>query len=192
MTAKIFWVSLLLLFLCIDTNASNSGVSLSGLIIRDTENSLSVSDVSGNRISVKAGDTITRSALDKLMTNDYIICTGIYHGDQFYINSIQSVGIQRLLGKWISQVNDTYDFFSFSQLTLTPNNNSLSDREPRSFTYRITPSDNGQWSILFMNGHNVQVGNISYEKNIKDLFTIDIHYTLRRGETPIEIKLKSL
>ena len=101
-----------------------------------------------------------QKSLDKLKDGDLISGQGQLKlvNNTIALNSINYVGLKKILGLWISKDQFNYDFKDYENLSLSaPILSQAND-----ITYRVTPGDNDNWSIIFLNSNSVKVGKISF------------------------------
>ena len=126
------------------------------------------------KINTEAMSPLLRELFHYLESDDYFDGFGRVDttSKNIYLGGVDSIGLDRLIGVWKSDSNDTYSFTNFSSLELSYNPDSLSVPPPKKFRYRITPNNNGQWSILFI-GDDIHIGTLIVDHQTSTLQLYD-------------------
>ena len=135
--------------------ASNS---VSGIIQRNGDAYYLRDEESGIVYQIESSSTEVADSLRKLSSGDLINGTGIvqYKSNRLILETIDYVGLRRMLGKWISN-DGLLQVKNFSEMKFYPHNSPtsptptglvLSD-SPITFRYSLTPADGKAW-VLFL------------------------------------------
>lgn len=127
------------------------------------------------RIETKSSDAQT--ALEKLSPGDHITATGIYDKDtcQASIESVDYVGLKRMLGTWISRqgVISVHDFNTLSfypgsntELKASRNYDDFEPVKPVDYKYSVTPSDGKEWVLFLSDSESTTFATIQFSKEI--------------------------
>ena len=106
------------------------------------------------------------NALSKLRNGDFISGQGRHHlGSQsIVLNSIDYVGLKKILGHWVSKDQITYYFKDYENLHLSaPILNA-----PNKWTYRISPGLNDNWSVIFLDENSVKIGELDFKTPVEN------------------------
>lgn len=106
-----------------------------------------------------------------LRTGDYIHFIGTQNpfSETIEIQSIEKVGLKRLLGVWLDGRGRLFDFSSFSQMSRY-NPKKTSSRKWEHFEYEIHPNGVREWLLLLVNDSRVYAGKIKEKSaNVFDL-----------------------
>lgn len=128
----------------------------------------------------------------KLASGDFVEASGRLDHDacKAYVESIEYVGLRRLLGYWYSKsgiitVRD-YSSLSFYPLNDTDLNDETANRtgDPISYRYSVTPSGGKEWVVFLSNSVGTSFATIMFTgkivtMKIYDSETGDLNQTLR-------------
>lgn len=161
MSSKIKILSVILLsFFTLSVKA----VNMEGIIKKDPKKGTCLI-WKGQTIPIKSDNTLIQEMITKLETGDYIDASGQKWAHSIVIESIRYVGLSRILGQWISQSLEVYNFQSFTELYLTPSSITLNVQPRQKFTYTILPGREDKWSAVFLNDQQAQVGHLVFNAN---------------------------
>ena len=100
-----------------------------------------------------SGSQTLIARLRKLKTGDFIVATGTVSSDKIVtLDSIQTVGLQELLGLWRSSRWEVFEFQDFSRLNLylthSDGQSDLSFSRTHELSYAITLENSADYSIF--------------------------------------------
>lgn len=129
--------------------------------------------------SVLAISTVTpelQTNLNKLKDGDFIVARGSVSvdGQSVQIQSIESLGLAALVGTWMNERFDVYEFQDFSQLNLYVHADGQDQVvKAGEFHYAVTPEQGSRYSIFLSNDQSVTIGSIQFKKARLKLTLID-------------------
>jgi len=132
---------------------------------------------------LRAFNSQTTGDLLRLSTGDLLAATGEYSGSTFVVTSVDFVGLQELLGVWLSG-NNMVNFESFTSVKA----HLSTMKKPLSFsmTYSLSPGETNSWRVFFSDKNDVLLGSLTLKKNTAALQFIDAE----TGETSKVIELR--
>ncbi|OQW48577.1 MAG: hypothetical protein A4S09_04045 [Proteobacteria bacterium SG_bin7] len=122
---------------------------------------------------IQSANTEVSKTLGRLRTGDYLAFEGYISPAQrkAVIQSMDWVGLQRLLGFWKTRDKKLVEFSSFTTLKFhhgNPTEIFYRDRRPRSendlisVSYRVAPSVGASWSLFIANQGNYKLGRMVF------------------------------
>ncbi len=110
-------------------------------------------EVESHLKKLKAGDMVNGQGRMDLLQN------------KVSLNSINYVGLKKLIGHWVSQDQFNYFFKDYENLSVSAPILSQANY----WTYRVSPGDHDDWSIIFLNQDSAKVGKMMFhpKKNFK-------------------------
>ncbi len=115
--------------------------------------------------------------LSRLKDGDFIVARGTIGADQktVQIQSIENLGLAALVGSWITERSEVYEFRDFSQLTLyVPAADGHSPAvKAGDFNYAVTPDQGARYSIFVSNNLSVTLGSIEFRRSRLKLTVLD-------------------
>lgn len=107
-------------------------------------------------------DPIAREDIRSLEAGDWVSFFGASFGApvRVEIESVQTVGLNRLLGRWEDEWGNYFRFYSYNSFSLTKN--SGGKKKTRSFEYELYPNTRDSWRILLVEGERVASGRLNY------------------------------
>lgn len=137
-----------------------------------------------------------QKSLAKLKEGDFIVARGSFSADgqSVTVDSIESLGLQALVGAWATPRLEVYEFRDFSQLTLYVPTKDQSDAshtkvvKAGDFNYAVTPDQGSGYSIFVSDNRSVTIGVIEFKKSRLKLTVIDP----QTGQVSSELTLSPL
>jgi len=126
--------------------------------------------INNKNFAIKSQSVAVAQDLSRVGEGDLIVAEGYYSlaSQIVYINSIDWVGLNRLLGHWRTDDWKVIEFKNYTQLYLY--NTSLSNVKEFSPTvtestrhdiqYRVTPGTGNYWSLLLSGDRHVYIGEL--------------------------------
>lgn len=159
----IFGVYLTLLLMSSVTLAS---VQVSGnVVISEDEHFLKLSETKEVRILI-AGTSDVEAALNKLKHGDYVTGEGEISDKGIVLRNIEYVGLQRILGTWLSDKSSTMKFKDYTTLVIQ----SSSQMTP--LKYAILPGAENVWKIYFTDDESIVLGTLNLTSKTSAQLTI--------------------
>lgn len=112
-------------------------------------------------VPVAAENPPMANVLSRLENLDFVRCSGHLEASRAFVNSIDFVGLRRILGSWKAG-NLLFQFYSFSDLSIfsVTSNPNLPHGN---YKYAITPANTPQdWRIFFTDEKQVLVGSLNF------------------------------
>lgn len=111
-----------------------------------------------------------RETFNKLSTGDFVIGSGNLNSDKrvLYVDSIESVGLQKILGRWKNKEN-ILEFKSFSELqvySFSAIGSSGNGNLPNELRYSIAPGKVDDWTIFMSNQDATVLGSLSLNSDV--------------------------
>ncbi len=143
------------IFAFVNPAYSASSVSISGRIFKIEMGYGFLDAQTGNQFKLVAGTDSAKRSLEKLNDGDVIKGSAQLIQDTYVVQSVDFVGLQRILGLWKTK-STVINFVDFSQVQFhVPG--SLS-----SYHYAISPTNSlDQWQVYFSDSSSVVLGSLS-------------------------------
>ena len=128
--------------------------------------------------------------INRLKNGDYLVARGSIAKDVVNIDSIESLGLQALVGVWTSPKSEFYEFADFSRLNLyLPNEAGSNIVKAGEFQYSIAPDQGTRYQFfLSPSSGSVTVGSLEFRKSQLVLTVIDP----QTGQSSADIVLSPL
>lgn len=152
-----FLVSLFTLLMSVSALAG----TVSGFLIQTPEHTYFTLSLQANatRFEVRATRMETIESLKKLKNQDFFQGQGELTDKELILDSVDFVGLARLLGAWASP-DGLMNFQTFSQVTIY--HSFLNNKNQKvSLQYSIAPSSGTNWRIFFTDSSSVLAGSLS-------------------------------
>ena len=176
-------LSFVLVFLTSQTAQAMTGPStFRGKIVRINNESFISESSSKLSLKMEFSNDISKQQIERLVAGDYVSVTASVddlNPNLIYVTSVDYIGLQALLGTWISTSNLCYEFKGFTTFyVFSPNNKGLCIRQnnknstkpqPNKYNFFINP-DIDTWNLLISSPDNNFVG----ELMINDANNIEI------------------
>lgn len=126
------------------------------------------------RFELIAKNSEASAHVRKLSAGDLISATGYLDSAhcQSYIESIEYVGLKKLLGYWYSKAG-IITVRDFSSLSFYPLNvrdlkdiSSEHSGEPITYRYSVTPSDGNEWVVFLSNSKGTSFATLKFSRSI--------------------------
>ena len=169
-----------------------SSNSISGVLIRDSEGAQQLKTANGKTYLLTAENDNIQQDLLRIRSGDYLVAQGVGKENTFLIQSIEMVGLRKLIGLWGSsdRVPKVFSFLDFNNLTIQ--NDSFFERSPHqenpNFDYSLSPSFGESWTIFLSQEHTNFSGTLVFHDNQLKLNIVDN----RTGTVAHKLKLKRL
>lgn len=132
-------------------NPTNTVEALSGLLQRNDKGMHFLKLPEGSYRIVSSNREIEEDLL-RMQVGDYVVAQGYTHKESVVLQSIELVGLRKLLGVWgTSDWNPkVYNFESFSKLIVQNDAffSSPMNENGQAFSYHITPSFGESWTVF--------------------------------------------
>ncbi|HND85829.1 MAG TPA: hypothetical protein PLU50_08490 [Pseudobdellovibrionaceae bacterium] len=143
------------------------------------------------RISIVGVPLELRDTFSKLSSGDFVTGSGILQpsGQTMFIESIETVGLQKIIGRWTNREN-VLVFKSFSELQVSTNpadkdsgasqqNNFGSEKS--NLRYSLAPGQTDDWTIFMSNQDATVLGSLSVDANtaVLKIFNPDTGKTMK-------------
>jgi len=162
--------------------------SISGFLSIEGDKYIFVDIDKGLRHQIVATKVETQDSLKKLKNLDYFQGQGEISGDQILLDSIDFVGLRRLLGLW-SDDSTIVDFRDYSQVAIYRSHwFSDTSAETSLVQYSIAPSNGSDWKIFFTDAANVVLASLL----LHDAKATLHFYDLTSGEVTKTVELLRL
>lgn len=138
-------------------------VSLEGVVRLTTKNRYLV--VQNKEYLMQTTDKLINKDLSTLNNKDFVAIQGILLKDKgrVEVTQIHYVGVSQILGKWVSDTNEVYDFISFFKL----NRQKPEDKNFKSYSYLLVPESDMRWTLFLSNSDNTHsTGYIELKDNV--------------------------
>ena len=174
--SKLIIFTLLSLFIAAAAHAD----SLHGFIVRHGSQrflQIQSGDQPATALKIAAATPQLETNLSKLKDGDFIVARGTIcpDGNSVQIQSIESLGLAALVGTWVNERSEVYEFRDFSQLTLyVPAADGKSPVvKAGDFNYAVTPDEGSRYSIFVSNNLSVTLGSLEFQKRHLKMTVID-------------------
>ena len=158
---------------------------------KDGARSLLVQNEDGTQTLLKmaAANPSVQANIDMLKNGDYLVARGTSNADSVQVDSIESLGLQALVGLWATQKYEVYEFQDFTRLNLyVPNDNHSDVVKAGEFQYSVAPDQGTRYSIFLSNTDSITVGSLEFRKHHLVLNVIDP----KTGQVSADIVLSPL
>lgn len=125
-------------------------------------------------------NSVVSKTLRILNSGDSLECSGfVVNADRsrIIVDLVHFVGLKEMLGVWRNRRKVLYEFVDFDSVTLyeKPRSNTLDSEFQRikTYQYTVTPSSEGNWSILINDNKTISTGNLIVESNRLTIEMID-------------------
>lgn len=119
--------------------------------------------------------------LSMLENYDYMIVTAIKSETILNVESIDFVGLQRILGRWLGKTY-IWQFEDYSTLTLTPRK-AFGILEELKFSYSIVPNEDKTWTLFMSNPKIAKTATLKINKSIFTLDFLDLPTDVINGDS---------
>ncbi len=160
--------------------AQNS-VIISGYVRIEGKNLFFVDAQTFKTFKLKAYTERAKQTLSQLKNLDGISGTGSVIGDSVLLDSIEFVGLRRLIGYWQTS-NTVVNFLDFSHV-----NFQLSSLTS-TYKYAVSPFSDGSWRVFFSDKQSVVLGSLTVSENSASIDLFDPE----TGETTKHLELKKV
>ena len=166
--------------------------SVSGLLIRDSQERLSLKVVNNKTYAIITESEDVLHDLLRIRSGDFLVAQGVINNDTFLLKSIEMVGLRKLIGLWgtSDRIPKVFSFLDFNNLTI--HNDSFFSQNPsqenRTFDYSVSPSFGESWTIFLSQDRANFSGTLVFHESQLKLNIVD----KRTGNVVHKLKLKRL
>ena len=154
------------------TSHASSQSSLRGFIQRNGDIYVQTDDQ--RMVKVTGANTQVQADLYNLKSGDYLVARGTVTGSTASIDSIESLGLQALVGSWTTENLEVYEFRDFTRLNLyLPDQTSDEIVKAGEFNYSLAPDSGSRYQLFLSSSQTVTVGSLEFRKNHLVLTVID-------------------
>ncbi len=121
--------------------------------------------------------------IDRLITYDFIRGQGEIRNDQILLETVDFIGLRKLIGSWSLKDGSFLTFDDFLSASFTIPDFIFPDKVA-DLSYSIGPGETDQWHIFFTNGVWIRHGVFEIRNSILKLRLYDSHGALKK---PIEL-----
>jgi hypothetical protein len=167
--------------------------SIRGFIQRQSGNhQLFVQHDDGSQVLVKmvGSSEQVQADINMLKNGDYLVARGSVANGTASVDSIESLGLQALVGAWSTEKSEVYEFEDFTRLTLyIPNAAGSLIVKAGEFQYSIAPDEGTRYQFfLSPTSGSATVGSLQFRKSHLVLNVIDP----KTGQSSADIVLSPL
>lgn len=104
--------------------------------------------------------------LEKLDDGDFLTGSGTFSLTQLTLNSIEWVGLKKVIGQWLSTQREFYDFVDFTKLRLwviITDDDGSPVRRRWDLEYSVSPNDGNDWLLYLTNRQKVVLGVMQFD-----------------------------
>ena len=135
-------------------------------------------DPSQPKYRIVASNSTMTVDLMALKVGDYVIARGsLSPGDQTaHLDSIESLGLQEILGSWQADSERVFEFKDFTRLNLYRSLHDSSGTtlaKTKQFDYVIAPDSGARYSIFLSDNTSVHVGSVEFLSDTVQLTILD-------------------
>ncbi|WII70881.1 hypothetical protein QJS83_10455 [Bdellovibrio sp. 22V] len=164
---------LLFVLSLVSTCMASAATPVSGTVVKDPSGVYLLADNGCYRYLVDTKSEDAAESLRKLASGDTITASGLLDKDTCtaVIESIDYVGLKKMLGYWYSQegVITVRDFKSLNFYPINmkdfQNGSAISVVEPVRYTYSITPSGGKEWVLFLSDSTSTTFATIQFNKS---------------------------
>lgn len=176
-------------------SVSAAALSFSGELTLFQESlHLTISNSKCPRYQLVPKNSIVTQHMRKLASGDFVEASGrLDDGEcKAFVESIEYVGLRKLLGYWYSETDGIITFRNYSSLSFYPMNkvsgvkdeSSIRTGDPITYRYSVTPSDGKEWVVFLSNAEGTRFATLMFSSKfvtmkIYDSETGAINQTLR-------------
>lgn len=181
-------MKILAFLFCLLSFSTGLAGTVSGLLIQAPDRLYFIPGAGGARYVVRATRTETLESLKKLKNLDFFQGQGELTDRELLLDSIDFVGLHRLLGAWASN-DGLMNFHDYSQVTIY-HSFIDSNAQKLSLQYSIAPSSGKDWRIFFTDSNSVAAGSlILTDGNTRAVLKL---YDVNSGEVSKTVELTRL
>jgi hypothetical protein len=170
-------LSFLVIFLCAHTIQAASSATFAGFVEKTASGVfIRSTDASQSRISIIGVPFELRELFSKLSSGDFVTGSGTLQGgsQSMFIESIETVGLQKIIGRWTNKENILV-FKSFSELQVSTNpadkdagasQQNNFGTEKSNLRYSLAPGQTDDWTIFMSNQDATVLGSLSVDANV--------------------------
>ena len=133
------------------TSLASFAITFDGLIAKTKTKTLFVDNINKKSYTLSGKTPIISTYLAKLSDGDFISIEGLKNTDQtiLTISSVNYIGLNALLGTWLDDKSNCYNFSSFTELSVTKKaiGSECGSGPTPNFTYIINPASTS-WVVL--------------------------------------------
>lgn len=108
-----------------------------------------------------------KQAIQKLHQFDAIQgVASLVNGDTYVLESIEFVGLRKLIGKWQSPA-ELYQFLDYNRLAVTEN------EKTHNLSYALSPGQGNAWRMFFTDENSVAIGSLKLENEVAQIEIFD-------------------
>lgn len=131
------------------------------------------SPAKAGRLSLQSSSTRTLIQIGRLNTGDFLAASGSVDSEQniAFVNSIDYVGLKKLLGRWKTSNGQLFEFASFQDLYIYKSRPVATSV----FRYSAAPSNGDSWTLLLSDSHKKRtlIANVTFGRANASLKLID-------------------
>ena len=125
------------------------------------------------RLVLQSSSTRTLIQIGRLNSGDFLAASGTLDSEQniAFVNSIDYVGLKKLLGRWRSSNGQLFEFASFQDLYIYKSRPVATSV----FRYSAAPSSGDSWTLLLSDSHKKRtlIANVTFGRANASLKLID-------------------
>ena len=180
-------MKLILWTLCILFVAPIQAASLNGFVTLVRDQYTYIDPQTNRRFTIKPTKVDTQESLKKLKNLDFFQGQGDFSGDDLLLDTIDFVGLRRLLGLWTADSSAIMDFQNYSKVVVY-RSPILPSTSKSLLQYSIAPSSGTDWKIFFTDDKDVLLASLVLQDARASLKFFD----LQSGEVVKTVEMSRL
>lgn len=164
---------LFLIVFALTAGIRTEAASISGFILTDRDQFFFVPSDRNIKYQIKALTQGAIEGLKKLQSTDFVQGQGEFRDRELLLESIDFVGLRRLLGVWTAGAQSIFDFQDYSRVVVYKSFFNVMAQKAR-LQYTVAPSYGDDWRVFFTDENSVVLATLAFTGQHAVLQFIDV------------------